>query len=141
MEDTFKNLLIGFILFTLFGYLILTAVNDTGTTYGKDLTEVTGGSLNSSKYYNNLSDISDAVNKFNARFEAGNVWSALAGVVVEGVFSIATDMITLITSPFSLLSGVLLNVLHIPSIVVSVILSILIISIIFAIWRLIRIGD
>lgn len=141
MEDSFKNILIGFILFTLFGYLIITAVNDMGTTYGKNLTDVTGGALNVDRFYNNLTNIEDTANTFNERFEKGNVWSAIAGVVVEGVFSIVTDMFILITSPFHIISGILLNVFHLPSIVVSVTLGILIFTILFAVWRLIKIGN
>ena len=44
-EGGFKNLLFGFIFFLLFAILLITVVNEEGAIYGKDISEVTGGSL------------------------------------------------------------------------------------------------
>lgn len=140
-EGEFKNILIGFILFALFGALILTAVQQTGTTYDKDMTEVGGGALAVVKFNSSFSGIENSAKVFKEKFDNGNVWSAVAGVVVDGVFGIARDMTLLIWTPFNLLSNVMQDVLDIPATVVSVILAILIFSIMFAVWQLIKIGN
>lgn len=140
-EDTFKNFIIGFVLFTLFGMLILSAVVSVGENYGMDTSQVVGGSLSLTKFNNSISGVEDTAKDFKTSFDRQSVWSALAGVVVEGIFGIAKDMITMILAPFDLLSDVLSDVIGVPSYVTSVLLGILIISIILSVWRLIKIGD
>jgi len=141
MEDNFKGILFAFILITLFGYLIIYSVNSIGSDYGMDTTQVTGGSLNENNFYGNVSGISVASQNFMDRFSKGNVWSAIAGVVVDGIFGIAKDMFKLILSPFVLISNIATNLFGVPPIVTSTILGLLILSIIFGIWRLLKIGD
>jgi len=139
-EDTFKNILIAFILFSLFGFLILTTVTQSGTTYGKNMTEVTGGALDLNNFNQPISSFNQTAYNFQYRFEHQSIWSALVGVVVEGFFNILKDMVNLVVFPFALLQGVLIGVFHIPAIVTSVIWGVLIIVIIFGIWRLIKWG-
>ena len=141
MEDRFYNILIAFILITLFGYLLIYSVNSIGSDYGMDTTQVTGGSLSENNFYGNVSGIRTASQHFQDRFSEGNIWSALAGVVVEGIFGIAKDMFKIIISPMSLISNIMTNILGVPSIVADVLVGILILSIIFAVWRLIKVGD
>ena len=140
-EDNFKNMLFAFILITLFGYLLIYSVNRIGSDYGMDTTEVTGGSLSENNFYGNVSGVRSASQHFQDRFSEGNVWSALAGVVVEGIFGIATDMFKIIISPMSLISNIMTNIFGVPTIVTDILVGILILSIIFGIWRLIKIGD
>lgn len=140
-EDTLKNLVIGFILFSLFGALILTAVNQAGSNYGKNMSEVTGGALDFNKFNQSVSSVEQDAKNLKASFDKQSVWSAIAGVVVEGVFGIGKDMALMVLTPFDLLSDVMQDVLHVPAFVVSVILGILIISILFGIWALIKIGN
>lgn len=140
MENMFKNLIIGFMLFTLVGVLILTAVNQAGITYGKNITEVTGG-FQFDRFNQTATAMEQDAKDLKTAFDRQNVWSAIAGVVVEGVFGIAKDMVSMILIPFDLLSDILQDVLHVPAIVSSMILAVLIISIMFGIWSLIKIGN
>ena len=141
-EHEMKNFLIGFILFSLFGMLILVAVNSAGGSYGKDLTDVGGsGALSLSKFNDSISGIEQNSKDLNERFESGSVWSAVAGVVVEGVFGIAKTMVTMILTPFGILTNIMIDVLGVPVWVTSVILGILILSLIFSVWSLIKIGN
>lgn len=140
-ENGFKTLIFGFVLFVLFGMLLITAVNQAGSNYGKNLTEVTGGSLDFNKFNNTVSDFEQQTNAFHERFISGNVWSAIAGVVVEGIFGIGRDMFMIIYSPFGLIKGILENVLSVPTFVTTIITGLLILTFMFALWRLIKIGD
>ena len=47
----------------------------------------------------------------------------------------------MIIAPFTLLAQVLTNVLHVPTIVTSVILGVIVLSIVFGIWSLLKKGD
>jgi hypothetical protein len=140
-ESGFKTTLFAFILIALFGMLILTAVVNVGDTYSKDTTEVVGGSLSINKFNDSISSIEGNAKSLKERFDKGSIWSAIAGVVVEGIFGIAKDMVLMILYPFDILTDILIDTLHIPAYVTSVLLGLLILGIILAIWRIIKIGD
>jgi len=140
-EGGFKNILFAFILVGLFGMLILTATTQVGENYNKSTTEIVGGSLSLDKFNNSISSVEDNAKSLRASFGSGSVWSALAGVVVEGIFGIALDMVALILMPFDIVVDIMIDIFGVPAWVTSVILGVLIMGIIFAIWRLIRIGD
>lgn len=141
MDDDFKNMLFAFILMSLFGMLILSAVAQLGNTYDKDLTQVTGGSLSINKFNQSINSIEQNSKSLKARFDKQSVWSAIAGVVVDGIFGIAKDMVSMILSPFDIIADIMADSLHVPVYVTSVILGILILSIMFGIWRLLKIGS
>lgn len=141
MEGAFKNYLIGFVLMALFGMLILSAVVDVGSEYDMDTSEIVGGSMSLDNFNDSISSIEDNSQTLKAKFERGSVWSAIAGVVVEGIFGIAKDMVGMIFAPFAVLSGMANDVLHVPVYVTSVIFGLLIFGVIFSIWRLLKIGD
>jgi len=141
MEDTFKTLLFGFILISLFGMLVLTAVVEVGGDYDMDTSEVVGGSLSMDKFANATASVEDNAKDLKASFDDQSVWSALAGIVVEGIFGIAKDMVTMILLPFDIVVDIMIDMFGVPVWVTSVLLGLLIMSVILAIWRLIKIGD
>jgi len=134
-------MLFAFIFVALFGMLILTATTQVADNYDKDTTEVVGGSLSMNKFNDSISGIESSAKSLRASFGSGSIWSALAGVVVEGIFGIALDMVALILAPFDIVADIMIDIFGVPAWVTSVILGVLIMAIIFAIWRLIRIGD
>jgi hypothetical protein len=141
MEDGFKNILFAFVLIALFGMLIVTSVVTVGNTYWKNTSEVVGGSLALDKFNNSISSIETNAKAMQSAFESQSIWSAIAGVVVNGIFGIAKDMVLMILTPFGIISGIASNVLQIPVYVTSVILGLLIFGIIFAVWQLLKIGN
>lgn len=141
MEGDFKNILFGLIFVALFGMLILTAVTQTGADYGMNTSDVVGGSLSLDKFNASITGIESNAQAMNERFSKQSVWSAVAGVVVEGIFGIALDIFKMMLLPFGLISDIMLDVLNVPAFVTNVIMALFIFSIMFAIWRLIKIGD
>jgi len=137
-SDSFKTVIFGLVLFTLFSFLIIFTTIQMGNNYGKSVEEIGNGALTDSNYYNSIDDVASSSENFRARFDTGNVEDVDD---VSGIFGIVTDIVSMITAPFSLLAQVLSNILHIPSIVISVILGLLGISIILGIWALLRKGD
>jgi uncharacterized protein YqhQ len=141
MEDNFKNILFAFIFMSLFGLLILTSVANIGNNYHKDTTEIVGGSLSISKFNESITDLEKNSKDLKERFDKQSIWSSITGIVVEGIFGIAKGMFLLILFPFDIIIDIMSDVFQVPLIVTSVLLGILILSIIFAIWRLLKIGD
>lgn len=140
-EDSFKGMITGFILLTLFMFLMLTFVVDVAQDNNKDTSQFEEGAFSLDQYEDFLQDVDQDAETFRERFEKGNIFSIIAGIVVEGIFGIAADMVTLAITPFTLLAQVMNNILGVPTIVTSVILGLIMLSIIFGIWRLIKVGD
>ena len=140
-EDTFKNLLIGFMLVSLFVTLILTVVVQEGNEYGVDYTEITGGALDLESFNDTTASASETGDNYREQFSKQNVFSSVAGVVVTGIFDIANSMVSMIITPFTLISNVLTNILHVPTIVTNIIMGVLIMTLIFSLWSLIKVGN
>jgi hypothetical protein len=137
-SDSFKGILTGLVLFVLFSSLILTVAVDFGADNGRSASEIGGGSFNLSVFENSANSIEGNASAYRTRFESGDVNDVDDA---SGIFSIVTDMINMITTPFRLLSQVLSNILGVPSIFINVILGLLAIALILAIWSLIKKGD
>lgn len=140
-ENSFKTTVFALVLVCLFGMLLITAIVDVGNSYSKDTSQIAGGSLAIAEFNDSISDFSERTQSLEDRFEKGSVWSVIAGVVVEGIFGIAIDIFKIILTPFNVFLNIMTDVLHVPIWVSSIVLGIFILSVIFAIWRLIKIGD
>jgi len=136
----FKDLLFGFILTSLFAVMIIGAAVTQGTLYGRDTSEITGG-LNYASFNESIGTIGSTSQNMRESFEKQSIWSVVAGIVVTGIFDIAKSMILMVILPFTLIAGIMVNVFSIPPIVTSVIMGLLTLSIIFGIWKLLKIGE
>lgn len=141
-EDALLHLIIGFVLFTLVGFLLISAVISVGEKYGKDTTEVTAGALDISGFNDTLNPIRDTAIASSAVFQETSIWTplAIAEVVVSGIFNVGKTLVMMITTPYTLLSNIMTDVLKVPVIFAYIIDAILIIVTIFALWRLVKIG-
>ncbi len=139
-SDTFKRLLFGLVLGVVFSSLILTVAIDFGEEYNKSASDIGGGSLNLSVFEESIEDIGETSEGYRERFEGGE--ANFVGVEdATGIFSVASDTVSLITTPFRLIAQVLENILGVPVIVINVILGLLSLAILLAIWSLIKKGD
>jgi len=139
-SDSFKNTTIAFLLFGLFAVLIVTAIYEMGFSYGvsdEKMQEATQGALAIDEQEQELLTADQDTENFRERFESGDVDDVDDP---SGLFSVITDMVSMITTPFSLLSRVLINLLHLPSIFINVVLGLLSISVFLAIWKIMRAG-
>lgn len=137
-EDSFKHLVIALVLFVAFTWTILTITIDFGAEYGRDAQEIGDGSLDIVSFQTSAEGVESSAQSYRSRFESGDVDDIDDA---SGIFSIATDIINMITTPFSLLSQIIVNIFHVPSLIVNVILGLLAIVLILGIWRLLRAGS
>lgn len=137
-EDGFKSLVIALVLFVGFSWLILSVAIDFGAEYGRSASEIGDGSLNIVSFEASASEVEGSAQSYRTRFESGSVDDIDDA---SGIFSIATDIISMITTPFSLLSQILTNIFGVPSLIINVFLGLLAISLIFGIWRVLRAGS
>ena len=137
-EDSFKGILIAMVLFVAFSWLILSVAVDLGAEYGRDAQEIGDGSLSVVDFQATAQGVEGEASSYRSRFESGDVDNIDDA---SGIFSVATDMINLIVMPFTLLSQILVNIFHIPSLIINIFLGLLSITLILGIWRLLRAGS
>jgi len=137
-EDGFKTLVVALVLFVAFSWLILSVAIDFGSEYGRDSHEIGDGSLNIINFQTSAEGVEESAQSYRSRFESGDVDDVDDA---SGIFSIATDIINMITAPFNLLSQILTNILRVPSLIINVFLGLLAIVLIFSIWRVLRAGS
>ena len=137
-EDGLKQTIIALVLFVTFSWLILSVAIDFGAEYGRDANEIGDGSLDIVSFEASASEVEGDAQSYRTRFESGDVDDIDDA---SGIFSITTDLINMITTPFSLLSQILTNIFGVPSLVINVFLGLLAIALIFGIWRVLRAGS
>ena len=143
MQDQAKTILFGFILFSLFAFLIVTVVNEQGALYGKtpaEITEVTG-SINYTGLNNSLTSSAVDSNSLRDSFQKQNIFVTLGSLVISGAFGIFTQMINMILTPFVILQNAMTNILGVPPVVQTTLTILIGFTIIFGLWRLIKFGD
>lgn len=137
-SDSFKGVLFTLVLFSLFGFLMIYSVVEMANNYGVSSSEIGDGALDDNEFYSSIENVSDKADNYRARFESGDVDDIDDA---SGIFSVATDMISMITAPFTLLGKVLDNILGVPPFVTNIILGLLGITLLLSIWRLLKMGD
>jgi len=112
-----------------------------GTNYEvspEKMDEATQGALDMDDYNESLLSVDEDASQFRERFESGEVDDVDDP---SGIFSVAGDIIGVVTTPYNLLAKIGTNLLHIPVVLVHVILAILNITLLAGLWSLLRKGD
>jgi len=136
-SDQFKVVLFTLVLFCLFSSMMILAVKDLGTTYGVSSSEIGEGALNDENFQESIDNVANKSENYRQRFEDGKIVDVDNA---SGIFTIASDFISMITSPFKLMGSVLV-MLGVPFVVISVVLGLLSITLILSMWRLLKTGD
>ena len=142
MSD-FQSILKTFVWITLFAFVMVGfALQMAGNPfYGRDTTQFQD-ELGVSSINSTISSMNTNANQWKQVFFEQNIFNPLtvAGIIVTGMFNLAKTMFNFITLPFTLFSNIATNVLKIPAIIVNIMEVLIIISVIFGVWRLIKAG-
>ena len=87
-DDRLWYMVSGFVLTSLFMFLILSFVVTVAQDNNKNTTELEEGAFSLDPYEEFLGDVQNRSETFRTRFAEGNIFSIIAGVVVEGIFGI-----------------------------------------------------
>jgi len=140
-DNQHQNLIISALLLGLFMVLTVTIVYQMGINYdvsSSKMDEATAGAFDKEEYEAELLLNDENADTYRERFESGKVDDVDD---VTGIFTILGDLVSMVTTPFKMLFEVGTTVLHIPTILVTTIMTIIIISIIFGIWSVLRKGS
>jgi hypothetical protein len=143
-EGSFKGIVIGFILISLFIFTILTFAIEVANDYGRDSSEITGGTVDLDEIEDFLEGVEGSASNRRTNFEEKEPFSIGGSDVLLGIWNVVKGLWAMITTPFTLVAQIVNNILFkgsaIGTLVTSVILGILIIIIIFAIWKVWKTG-
>jgi len=140
-SDSFKNTVISFLLLGVFMVLAVGIVYQMGINYSvssEKMNEATAGAFDMDDYEIELLDADEDASAFRERFESGEVDDVDDP---SGIFSVAGDIIGVITTPYNILAKIGTNILKFPVVLVHVILAILNITLLAGLWALLRKGD
>ena len=138
MADNFKNIVFGLTLFVAFTWIMLTVIIDFGAEYGRSSNEIGNGSLSEVNFRASANTVEGNASSFRTAFEDGKVDNIDDP---SGMFSTGTKFITLITTPFTLISSIMKNIFGVPELVLNVILGLLAIALILGLWSVLRSGN
>lgn len=135
---SFQSIITGFIMFTLFSFMMLSWISEVGDLNNVDTSEIGKGSLAPGAFNSTVIDTNDLAQNQLDLLSSGGVTDIDNP---SGVLAILFHFWDFITTPFTLFSQILNNVLHVPAVVTNTVLTLLAIITLLAIWRVIRAGD
>jgi len=145
-EDNFPNLLKAFIVITLFSFLLLVTVIKLSGGYGTDTTiinERIGLDALNSTLSSTEATAQGWQDKFSAIGSEDSIFQKIfdiLGFLGVGLFGVTKTMATFIFLPFGIFANILSNVLGVPAIVVAIITVLIILTVVFGIWSLLKRG-
>ena len=148
-DNNFPKIMKALIVITLFAFLIIGFSTGFVNYIDKQSENYDADDVNITQFEERMGaeDISDVIeemddraNEWQRSFYKQNIFSTVAGIIVKGMFSLAKTMTTFITFPFKLITGILTSVLGVPPVVSTIINALLVVSILFGIWALLKTG-
>ena len=141
-DMSFKNIAIAFLLVSLFAISIYNFAIGVGGEYGYSADEfLSSDEIDFESLDTQIRETSEEAESWQEKFRDDNVFVAFGPLVMFSLWGIAKLMWNSINLIFELLFGGIAGVIGIDPMVVGVISAILLITIIFAIWRLLKVGE
>lgn len=146
-DDKFHKLMIMGVLFAVFTFFMGMFAIALGGNYGKDTSELEGGKFDLSGLNKTLKKIDEKGKAYQDQFTKQSFLSTAGFIVVNGIFDLTSTMFDFMIEPFKIFSNMVVNTFA-PSdnqdtinIISNVITFLLIISMIFGVWSLIKRGN
>ena len=136
-SDVFKTIFIGLMVFVLFSSLIIRVAVDFGEEYDHSADEIGGGALNLTLFESSAESVEGNASIYRSNFEGGAVDDIDDPT---GIWATLKSLVFMFVTPFTLLASVLVG-LGFPEIFVNVVLGILAVTLILAMWSVLRKGD
>lgn len=136
-EDFPKNML----LLGLFMISIITFGTSMAVNYHKDPSIITGGYIDTSRIEQQLNKTNADAEKWAEAFKSDNLFVSAGAIVLYSIWGIAKTIWTAVTTFLTLYLDLAQAVLGFPPIVTSTITALVLISLIFAGWKLVKSGE
>jgi uncharacterized membrane protein YccF (DUF307 family) len=138
--DNFQDFIINSILASVVLICILTFGVGLGANYGKTQTDMLTDNYNLVPLQNQLNKTQHEAETWEKLFQSDNIFIVIGGIILKSFWGITVGIWTAITSFVTIYIGLVASIVGIPPIITGALLSILIFSLLFLGWRLIKIG-
>ena len=140
-KASFVDYPINFILIALFLVCIVTFIIGLGNLYEKSSSDMIGNQINVTVFENEITDSNTNIQSSYNLTNQDELNTNQNILSLKSMWGTIKNTGTIISSMFNVLSSLIINVLHVPSIVYYSFLAIFTIGLIFAIIKLIFTGD
>lgn len=141
MEDSFKRLAFGIILLTAFSVLIISFIISGAGEYGLGTDDLDSNQLNFTGLNQSLQDIGTKSAIWNEQFQEHGFFVATGVLAVKETFELGKNIWSFLIIPFELVFQIMINILGAPVILAGVITGLVTLSLLFGLYRLLRIGS
>lgn len=139
--EDFKGYLTTFLLASLFLISLYSFAIGIRDNYGSSTEIVDTEQLQIQNFTQKLNETSSDASKWQEAFTSDNIFIALGGLVLFSIWGIFKLMWTAVNNFATLLLSGATSVLGIDPMVTGTVVALLIIGMIFAVWRVLKIGE
>ncbi len=141
MAKGFQDYIIYLLLAGLFIVAIYSFASGIATNYNQNSTLVEDEQINLTRLETELNDTTTSAQTWQDKFTSDNFFVSLGSIVLFSLWAIFQLMWSVISNLTTIYLGGLNNVLGIPPLVTGIVSAILIIGLIFAVWKAIKTGE
>jgi uncharacterized protein YqhQ len=141
MAKGFQDYIIGFLLAGLFIVALYSFATGVATNYGMDSNLVDDEQINLTQLESEINQTSSRAEGWQDKFTSDNFFVSLGSIILFSLWGIFKLIWSVINTLSSIYLGGLNNVLGIPPLVTGIISAIIILGLIFAVWKSIKTGE
>ncbi|MEX0596940.1 MAG: hypothetical protein WD512_10610 [Candidatus Paceibacterota bacterium] len=138
--DKFKDWIVNLLFIGLFFFAIISFAVGLGNNYGKT-NMVENDNVDITSIQTEIESINEQAEGWEKVFTSDNPFIQFGGLIIFSIWGIATLIWSVGFGLFNLIIQSISNILQIPPIVTSIILTIAIVTLIMLAWRLIKVGE
>ena len=139
-EISFKDFPISFLLAGLFIICLISFGVIIAGNYGKSETLMKTDKMDFTRLENQINSTSSDANKWAETFKSDNLFVVAGGIVLYSIWGITKLVWTSVLTMLTIFTDGASGILGIPPIAIGVLTAIVIISLIFASWKLVKQG-
>ena len=109
--------------------------------YGISSDELGGEEFDYTLLNDTASGFSQNATEWKNTFTSETPIYATVAIALQQLWKLTLNIFTFIAVPIAVIGSILINVLHVPPVAANVFIGIVIVGVIFAIWRLLRTGE
>lgn len=131
-----NSLLVGLFLICMISFAVIMAQN-----YGHDESMMKSDKIDFSQVEKQVSQTSADANKWSKTFTSDNLFVVAGGIVLYSIWGIGKLIFGSVIAMATVITTGTSTVLGVPAIAIGVLIAIITISLIFALWKLVKVGQ
>lgn len=136
----FKDYAVNLLLCGLFVIALVAFGTGIAHNYGEDASLMSDDRVNMTRLESTVNSTSEDAQRWSEAFQSDNLFVSAGGIVLYSIWGVGKLILTSVVTLFVVIFDGVSAVLGIPPVVSGVIFAVLLIGLIFALWRVIKAG-